>query len=72
MDGISNAITKVMTRFKQENGENAKLEDGETIHGIFKDGVVSISIEEEKLNIDITLGEPYMFDENLETTLLSD
>lgn len=66
MDGINKAVNKVMARFKQENGEDARLEDGDTIQGIFKDGIVSITLEEGKLNIDITLGEPYIFDESLE------
>lgn len=65
MDNISKALQKIMNRFKEENGDDTKLEDGDSIHGIFKDGIVKISLDEEKINVEVTLGEPYLFDENL-------
>lgn len=65
MEAIAKAMKMLQQAFRDEYGENAKLEDGDSITGVFNDGVLTISIENNELNIDIKAGTPYKFDFNL-------
>lgn len=62
---IPEAITMLQEAMKKEFGENAKLEDGDSITGVFNDAVMTLSNENNEIKLDIKAGEPYKFDCNL-------
>ena len=68
MDQINKAITLAMEEFRKENGEDAKLEDGEEFAAVFNDGILIIGIEDHELKIKFILGEPYKIDFDLGMT----
>lgn len=65
MEAINKAIEMMEKAMKEEYGKDAKLEDGDSITGVFNDGVMTISLENGKLKLDIKAGTPYKFDFNL-------
>lgn len=65
METIAKAIELLQKAVKDEYGEDAKLEDGDSITGVFNDGVITMSIENNELKLDIKAGTPYKFDFNL-------
>lgn len=65
METIAEAVKMLQQAMRDEYGENAKLEDGDSITGVFNDGVITLSIENNELKIDIKAGTPYKFDFNL-------
>jgi hypothetical protein len=62
---LKKAVELIQEEMKKEFGEDSKLEDGDTIVGIFKDCVIKLEKEDNEIKIDITLGEPYTFDFNV-------
>ena len=64
-DAIADAIEKVIGAYKKEFGENEKMENGDELVGVFKDAVIVISKQNNELNVKISAGEPYMFEENM-------
>ena len=56
MEAISKAI---------EMMQKAMKEDGDSITGVFNDGVMTMSLENGELKLDIKAGTPYKFDFNL-------
>lgn len=65
MEAISKAMEMMQKAMKEEYGEDAKLEDGDSIAGVFNDGVMTMSLENGELKLDIKAGTPYKFDFNL-------
>lgn len=65
METINKAIEMLQNAMKEEYGNDAKLENGDSITGVFNDGVITISMENGELKIDIKVGTPYKFDFNL-------
>ena len=62
---LEKAIKLMQEEMKKEFGEDSELEDGDTIVGVFKDGVIKIENEDNELKVDIVMGEPYIFDCNI-------
>lgn len=65
METINKAIEMLQNAMKEEFGKDAKLEDGDSITGVFNDGVITIGMENGELKVDIKAGIPYKFDFNL-------
>ena len=66
MDTISKALEMIIQELKKEFGEEATIEEGDEIVGVFSDGVISLSIGVEKdLKVNVVAGKPYLFDFNL-------
>ena len=57
------AIELIKQRYKEEFGEDARMEDCEEIVGVFKDCTIKISLENSHLEVAVTMGEAYKFDE---------
>lgn len=63
MEIIGLAMEMMLKEFRKEHGQDAFLEEGESITGVFNDGIVKISMGPEKdLSVEVLLGEPYKFD----------
>lgn len=62
-DKLVKAIELIKQRYKEEFGEDAQMEDCEEIVGVFKDCTVKISLENSCLEVAVTMGEAYKFDE---------
>lgn len=65
MEAISKAIEMMQKAMKEEYGKDTKLEEGDSITGVFNDAVITMSLENHELKLDIKAGEPYKFDYNL-------
>lgn len=65
METIGQAIEMIMAEAKKEYGEDFKLEEGDTITGVFNDGTVQLSFENGQMGIEVLVGAPYKFDFNL-------
>lgn len=65
METISKAMEMMQKAMKEEYGKDAKLEDGDSITGVFNDGVMTMSLENGELKLDIKAETPYKFDFNL-------
>ena len=65
METISKAMEMMQKAMKEEYGKEAKLEDCDSITGVFNDGVMTMSLENGELKLDIKAGTPYKFDFNL-------
>lgn len=65
MESINKAMGMMMEAFYKEYGEDEKLEEGGEITGVFNDGVMIISLNDGNLKIQVSAGEPYKFDYNL-------
>lgn len=68
MDKVNKAIGLAMKEFKKENGEDAKLEDGEEFATVLNDGILIIGLEGSELKIKFLLGEPFKVDFELGMT----
>lgn len=64
-DKLANGINKIIAEFKKESGEDAKLEDGDELVGVFGDCVIIISLENKEMKVKVILGEPYTFNEKI-------
>ena len=64
-DKLANGINKIISEFKKESGEDAKLEDGDELVGVFGDCVIIISLENKEMKVNVILGEPYTFNEKI-------
>ena len=65
MEAISKAMEMMQKAMKEEYGQDAKLEEGDSITGVFNDGVMTMSLENGELKLDIKAGTPYKFDFDL-------
>lgn len=68
MDKINKAIGLAMAEFKKDNGEDAKLEDGDEFATVMNDGILIIGLEDHELKVKFLLGEPYKVDFDLGMT----
>lgn len=68
MDELEQALDSAMEKFKEEFGEDAKLEDGDRFATVYNDAVLIISLENRQLKLDILAGTPYFVDMNLNLT----
>ena len=64
-DKLANGINKIISEFKKESGEDAKLEDSDELVGVFGDCVIIISLENKEMKVKVILGEPYTFNEKI-------
>lgn len=62
MEMIARAIDMAMQRFKEEYGEDAKLEEGDEFVTVFNDCVLIISLDEGRLQTDFIDGKPFEVD----------
>ena len=68
MNGLELIVNSAMAKFKEEFGEDAKLEDGDRFVTVYNDAVLIISLENQQLKFDILAGTPYFVDMNLNLT----
>ena len=66
MKKLDRAINLIEQEMKKEYGENAELEDGESVVGVFKDCTVILEKEYQELKVQVFLGNPYTFECNLD------
>jgi len=66
METISKALELAQEQFKNEYGQDAKLEEGEEFVTVFNDAVLIIGFEDKNLSIKISAGKPYFVDFNLD------
>lgn len=62
MEMIARAIDMAMQRFREEYGEDAKLEEGDEFVTVFNDCVLIISFDEGRLQTDFIDGKPFEVD----------
>lgn len=62
MEELGNAINLAMQKFKEEYGEDAKLEDGDEFVTVFNNCVLIISLEEGHLQTKFIGGKPFYVD----------
>lgn len=62
---LTNAIKFAIEGFKEENGENAALEEGDEFVTVFNDGVLILGLENSELKVKIILGKPHSVDYSL-------
>lgn len=62
---LGNAISLAMQKFKEEYGEDAKLEDGDEFVTVFNNCVLVISLEDGNLSTKFIGGKPYKVDMTL-------
>ncbi len=65
MEEIGQAIKLAMQKFKEEYGEDAKLEDGDEFVTVFNNCVLIISLEDGSLKTNFIGGKPYEVDMTL-------
>lgn len=65
MNKIEEIVTMVMDKYKEENGEDLKLEEGDEIVSVFNDGVMILGVENNTFSMKVLAGEPYRFDYDL-------
>lgn len=65
---IGQGIEMIYEAAKKENGKDFKLQEGDTIAGVFNDGIIELSMEDGRLGVNVIAGEPYKFDFNLDLT----
>ena len=66
MGKVGKALNMMQEAFKKEFGEDAKMESGDAIAGVFNDGVIILEMKEDGLSVEIHAGEPYKFDYDLD------
>ncbi len=66
MNTIDKAIGLAMKQFKDEHGQDTKLEDGDEFVTVFNDDVLIIGLDNTKLSVKISAGKPYFVDFNLD------
>ena len=64
MNPIKKITDKMVKAYKEEYGQDATMEDGDTIAGVFNDCIVTMEMDGKELKINICAGEPYVFNEN--------
>lgn len=64
MNSIKKITDKMVKAFKEEYGQDATMDDGEVIAGVFNDCIVTMEMVGKELKINICAGEPYVFNEN--------
>ena len=62
MEMIARAIDMAMQRFREQYGEDAKLEEGDEFVTVFNDCVLIISLGEGRLQTDFIDGKPFEVD----------
>lgn len=63
---IEKAIKMMKEAYEEEFGKDATMESGEEMVGVFKDAVITLSIDEKRLTkLKVFIGEPYVFDEKI-------
>lgn len=65
MEELGNAISLAMQKFKEEYGEDAKLEDGDEFVTVFNNCVLIISLDKGHLKTNFIGGKPYEVDMTL-------
>jgi len=65
MTTIDKGIRLIMKEFRKEYGEDAKIEEGETIVGVFNDCTIKISLENGNFEVEVVAGAPYKIDYGL-------
>ncbi len=65
MEEIVKAMNLAMEKFKEEYGEDAKLEDGDEFATVFNNCVLIISLEDGELKVKFIGGKPYEVDMTL-------
>lgn len=65
MEELVNAINLAMQKFKEEYGEDAKLEDGDKFVTVFNNCVLIISLEDGNLQTKFIGGKPFCADMTL-------
>lgn len=65
MEEIGKAMNLVMEKFKEEYGEDARLEDGDEFVTVFNNCVLIISLEDGNLSTKFIGGKPYEVDMSL-------
>ena len=63
---INEAIKLITKLYKEEYGEEAQLEDGESIVGVLNDSTLIITNEDGKTKVAFYLGKPYQIDFNMD------
>lgn len=66
MNKLGEVIEMIMGRYKEENGEDLKLEEGDEIASVFNDGVVILGVEDNTFKMKVLAGEPYVFNYDLD------
>lgn len=64
-DKLANAINKIIEKYKNELGDDYKMEDGDEIVGVFEDCAITISLENKEMKVKVVLGAPYNFNEKV-------
>jgi len=59
------AIKLAMQKFREEYGDDARLEDGDEFAAVFNDCVLVLSLEGSRLGIKFLIGKPYRVDMTL-------
>lgn len=65
MEEIRKAIELAMQKFKEEYGEDAKLEDGDEFVTVFSNCILIISLEDGNLKTNFIGGKPFEVDMTL-------
>lgn len=64
-DKLADAINKMIAKYKEENGEDTKMEDGDEIVAVFDDCVIIISLEDKEMKVKVSIGKPYTFTDKI-------
>lgn len=62
MEEVSKAIELAMQKFKEEFGEDAKLEEGDEFVTVFNNCVLILGIEDRELKVKFVGGKPFQVD----------
>ncbi len=65
MNKIAEAMEKIVQAYKEEFGQDATMDNGEEVVGVFNDAVITLQKEGIELKVNVSIGEPYVFDENV-------
>lgn len=65
MEELIEIISLAMEQFKQEYGDDAKLEDGDEIVAVLNNCVLIVSLENSELKTRFIGGKPYYIDRSL-------
>ena len=65
MEEISKALDLAMEKFKEEYGEDAKLEDGDEFVTIFNNCILVLGMEDRELKVKFIGGKPFNVDFSL-------
>lgn len=66
MTKIEKAIELILNKYKEENGGDLQLEEGDEIASVFNDGVIILGLENNTIKVKVLAGEPYVFDYELD------